>query len=64
MTIEDAKAVLNDFLTAGEGCTRSKDEIREALLTAMDSMEQIERLLWSYMGTKLFGGRNDKSGDT
>ena len=60
MTIEDAKAVLNDFLTSGEGCARTKDEIREALLTAMDSMEQLERLLWAYMGAKMFGGKNDK----
>lgn len=60
MTIAEAKATIGDFLRDGEGCTRSKEEIREALLTATESMEQLERLLWTYMGVRMFGGKNDQ----
>ena len=57
MGIEEAKATIEDFLRDGEVCTRSKDEIREALLTATESMEQLERLLWTYMGVRMFDKR-------
>jgi hypothetical protein len=59
MSIEEAKEVIKDFLRAGKDCGRSKDEIEEALRVASESMEHLERILWSYMGARMFDGRKD-----
>lgn len=53
MSLEEAKAVIKEFVADGSACGRSKDEIREALMVATESIEQLERLLWAYLGTKL-----------
>ncbi len=60
MSIEEAKEIIDDFLRAGRDCGRSKNEIEAALKVASESMEHLERLLWMYMGAKMFGGKNDK----